>query len=84
MDAAFHSLWPLPQPTLSGVVGRFPRLRFVMTEFGCAWVRPPGAAHGQCGRAHQRKGRTGELARQFGELSETSNQALQKGRTKGG
>ena len=47
MDAAFYSQRPLPQLMLSGVFERFPRLQFVMTELGCAWVPPLLQAHGR-------------------------------------
>ena len=38
----FYSQRPFVQLLLSGVFERFPRLKFVMTESGCAWV--PAAA----------------------------------------
>ena len=37
-ETPFYSQRPLVQLILSGVFERFPRLRFVMTELGCAWV----------------------------------------------
>jgi predicted TIM-barrel fold metal-dependent hydrolase len=37
-EVPFYSHRPLVQLMLSGVFERFPRLRFVMTEQGCAWV----------------------------------------------
>ncbi len=43
-DAGFYSQRPLVQFILSGIFERFPRLNFVMTETGCAWL-PPLLAH---------------------------------------
>jgi predicted TIM-barrel fold metal-dependent hydrolase len=37
-EVPFYSLRPLHQLLLGGVFERFPRLRFVITEAGCAWV----------------------------------------------
>ncbi|MGK2928720.1 MAG: amidohydrolase family protein [Acidimicrobiales bacterium] len=39
-ETGFYSQRPLTQFILSGVFERFPRLKFVMTEVGCAWVPP--------------------------------------------
>lgn len=39
-EASFYSQRPLVQLLLSGVFERFPGLKFVMTETGCAWVPP--------------------------------------------
>lgn len=39
-EVAFYTQRPLVHLMLSGVFERFPRLRFVMTEIGCAWVPP--------------------------------------------
>jgi predicted TIM-barrel fold metal-dependent hydrolase len=39
-EAGFYTQRPLVQFILSGIFERFPRLRFVMTEAGCAWVPP--------------------------------------------
>lgn len=39
-EVVFYSQRPLVQLLLSGVFERFPRLKFVMTEAGCAWVPP--------------------------------------------
>ena len=39
-EAPFYSQRPLVQFILSGIFERFPRLRFVITESGCAWVPP--------------------------------------------
>jgi predicted TIM-barrel fold metal-dependent hydrolase len=38
MEASFYSQRPFVQLTLSGVFDRFSRLKFVMTENGCAWL----------------------------------------------
>ena len=62
IEALFYSQRPLVQLMLSGVFERFPRLKFVMTETGCAWV-PPLLAHMDGVIERIRKtGRTGELA----------------------
>jgi predicted TIM-barrel fold metal-dependent hydrolase len=37
-EASFYTQRPLVQFILSGVFERFPRLNFVMTEAGCAWL----------------------------------------------
>ena len=39
-EVIFYTQRPFVQLTLSGVFERFPRLKFVMTEAGCAWVPP--------------------------------------------
>ncbi|MFP3899953.1 MAG: amidohydrolase family protein [Acidimicrobiia bacterium] len=39
-EVPFYSQRPLVQLIVSGVFERFPRLRFVLTEIGCAWVPP--------------------------------------------
>ena len=36
----FYSQRPFVQLLLSGVFERFPKLKFVMTEMGCAWIPP--------------------------------------------
>src|SRR5262249_35109081 len=60
-DAGFYSQRPLVQFILSGIFERFPRLQFVMTETGCAWL-PPLLAHLDSTLARiAETGRTGEL-----------------------
>ncbi len=39
-EVTFYSQRPFVQLLLSGVFERFPRLKFVMTEMGCAWLPP--------------------------------------------
>jgi predicted TIM-barrel fold metal-dependent hydrolase len=39
-EVTFYSQRPLVQMILSGVFERFPRLKVVLTEAGCAWVPP--------------------------------------------
>ena len=39
-EVPFYTQRPFVQMVLSGVFERFPRLKFVMTEAGCAWVPP--------------------------------------------
>ena len=43
-EAQFYSQRPFVQLLLSGVFERFPKLKFVMTEMGCAWLPPMLAA----------------------------------------
>ncbi len=59
-EVMFYTQRPFVQFVLSGVFERFPRLRFVMTESGCAWV--PGLL-AQLDRmiAHVNTGATGEI-----------------------
>jgi predicted TIM-barrel fold metal-dependent hydrolase len=62
MEALFYSQRPLVQLMLSGVFERFPRLRFVMTELGCAWIPPMLKHMDQTIDRIRKTGRTGELA----------------------
>jgi len=39
-EVGFYSQRPFAQLLLSGVFERYPRLKFVMTEMGCAWLVP--------------------------------------------
>ena len=39
-EVVFYSQRPFVQMVLSGVFERFPRLKFVITEAGCAWMPP--------------------------------------------
>jgi predicted TIM-barrel fold metal-dependent hydrolase len=39
-EVVFYTQRPFVQLALAGVFERFPRLKFVMTESGCAWVPP--------------------------------------------
>ena len=62
MEALFYSQRPFVQLILSGIFERFPSLKFVMTEQGCAWI-PPMLKHMDATIKRIRKtGRTGELA----------------------
>lgn len=61
VDAAFYSQRPLPQLILSGVFERFPRLRFVMAEIGCAWIPPLLRRMDSVLKQIRKTGRTGEL-----------------------
>lgn len=54
---ANRSLWHL---TMAGVFERFPLLRFVLTEQGCAWV-PNALSRMDALHEQMRKGRIGEL-----------------------
>jgi len=60
-ETPFFSQRPLTQLILSGVFERFPRLRFVMTEIGCAWVPPLLARLDETIRSIRDTGATGEI-----------------------
>jgi predicted TIM-barrel fold metal-dependent hydrolase len=60
-EVSFYSQRPFVQLLLSGVFERFPKLKFVMTEMGCAWL-PPMLRQFDSVLAQIRKtGRTGEM-----------------------
>jgi predicted TIM-barrel fold metal-dependent hydrolase len=60
-EVQFYSQRPFVQLLVSGVFERFPKLKFVMTEMGCAWL-PPMLRHFDGLLAQIRKtGRTGEM-----------------------
>jgi predicted TIM-barrel fold metal-dependent hydrolase len=60
-EVQFYSQRPFVQLLVSGVFERFPKLKFVMTEMGCAWL-PPMLKHFDGLLAQIRKtGRTGEM-----------------------
>jgi predicted TIM-barrel fold metal-dependent hydrolase len=59
-EMIFYSQRPLVYLILGGVFERFPNLRFVLTEAGCAWI--PGVLAQLDGfMAEMRKGVTGEM-----------------------
>ena len=60
-DTGFYSQRPFVYFVLSGVFERFPRLRFVMTETGCAWVKPLLATLDASIRSIRDTGETGEI-----------------------
>jgi predicted TIM-barrel fold metal-dependent hydrolase len=72
-EVVFYTQRPFVQLTLSGVFERFPRLKFVMTEAGCAWV-PPLLAQLDYAIESANRGATGEI--RFG-----ADAALQKNAT---
>jgi predicted TIM-barrel fold metal-dependent hydrolase len=60
-EVSFYSQRPFVQFLFSGVFERFPKLKFVMTEMGCAWL-PPMLRQFDAVLAQIRKtGRTGEM-----------------------
>jgi len=59
-EVPFYSQRPFVYLTLSGVFERFPRLKFVMTEMGAAWI-PPLLKQLDAIIANVRKGEIGEL-----------------------
>lgn len=60
-ETGFYSQRPLTQFILSGVFERFPRLKFVMTEVGCAWVPPLLERLDDTIRSIRDTGATGEI-----------------------
>jgi predicted TIM-barrel fold metal-dependent hydrolase len=60
-EAQFFGRRPLTQMLVSGVFERFPRLKFVITEQGCAWVPPLLRQLDLFDRQMKRDGRVGEL-----------------------
>lgn len=60
-ETSFFSQRPLTQFILAGIFERFPRLRFVMTEIGCAWVPPVLERLDQTIRSIRDTGATGEI-----------------------
>jgi predicted TIM-barrel fold metal-dependent hydrolase len=60
-EVLFYSQRPFVQLVLSGVFERFPRLKFVMTEAGCAWVPPLLAQLDDTIRGIRETGATGEI-----------------------
>ena len=64
-EVPFYTERPLVQLILSGVFERFPRLKFVMTEAGCAWVPPLLDRLDRVIRGIRETGATGEI--RYGE-----------------
>jgi len=62
MEALFYSQRPIVQFMLSGIFERFPNLKFVVTETGCAWVPPLLKHMDNVIKRINATGRTGELA----------------------
>jgi predicted TIM-barrel fold metal-dependent hydrolase len=60
-ETMFYSQRPFVHMLLSGVFERFPRLKFVMTETGCAWVPPLLDRLDQTIRGIRETGATGEI-----------------------
>jgi predicted TIM-barrel fold metal-dependent hydrolase len=60
-EVGFYSQRPFAQLLLSGVFERFGRLRFVMTEMGCAWLPPMLRRFDALLDQIRRTGATGEL-----------------------
>jgi predicted TIM-barrel fold metal-dependent hydrolase len=61
-EVSFYSQRPFVQFILSGVFERFPKLKFVMTEQGCAWIPPTLRRLDAVIDQIRKTGRTGELA----------------------
>ena len=64
-EVLFYTQRPFVQMVLSGVFERFPRLKFVMTEAGCAWVPPLLDSLDRAIRGIRETGATGEI--RYGE-----------------
>ena len=60
-EVLFYSQRPFVQMVMSGVFERFPRLKFVMTEAGCAWVPPLLERLDETIRGIRDTGATGEI-----------------------
>jgi predicted TIM-barrel fold metal-dependent hydrolase len=60
IEVPFYSQRPFVYLTLGGVFERFPRLKFVMTEMGCAWI-PPVLTHLDTFMANMRSNKVGEM-----------------------
>jgi predicted TIM-barrel fold metal-dependent hydrolase len=60
-EVLFYSQRPFVQFVLSGIFERFPRLKFVMTEAGCAWVPPLLERMDDVIRGIRGTGATGEI-----------------------
>ena len=60
-EVSFYSQRPFVQMLLSGVFERHPRLQFVMTEMGCAWLPPMLERFDQLIKKINTTGATGEL-----------------------
>jgi predicted TIM-barrel fold metal-dependent hydrolase len=60
-EVLFYSQRPFVQMVMSGVFERFPRLKFVMTEAGCAWVPPLLERLDDTIRGIRKTGATGEI-----------------------
>ena len=61
-EVSFYSQRPFSHMLLSGVFERFPNLKFVMAEMGCAWIPPMLERYDSLLDQIRRTGRTGELA----------------------
>jgi predicted TIM-barrel fold metal-dependent hydrolase len=60
-EVSFYSQRPFVQLLLSGVFERFPNLKFVMTEMGCAWIPPMLRQFDGVLEQIRKTGRTGEM-----------------------
>ncbi len=60
-EVPFYTERPLVQLILSGVFERFPRLKVIFTEAGCAWVPPLLARLDETIRGIRNTGATGEI-----------------------
>jgi predicted TIM-barrel fold metal-dependent hydrolase len=60
-EVGFYTQRPLVQLILSGVFERFPRLNFILTEIGCAWIPPLLERLDATMKQIQGTGETGEI-----------------------
>jgi predicted TIM-barrel fold metal-dependent hydrolase len=60
IEIPFYSQRPFVYLTLGGVFERFPNMKFVMTEMGCAWI-PPVLTHLDTFMFNMRSNKVGEM-----------------------
>ncbi len=60
-EVSFYSQRPFVQLLFSGVFERFPKMKFVMTEMGCAWLPPMLRHFDRVLDQIKKTGRTGEM-----------------------